>query len=300
MADDRKVWLNGELVPWESVTVPVLSHGLSRGSAIFEAFGTHQGPDGVYAFRMDEHMKRMEKSCRLLGMKTGSSSEEIMQGVADTVKANNMGRGLIKVMGYWSEEAIINLVLDSPLDIAIFAIPDNEDLGLDRGKPISACLSKWRKIHPETVPVEAKACSNYLHGYLVRRDAVTRGFDLGLTLGTDGFVAEGSIESIYLVKDGVLMTPPAGRILHSITRLSILEAAPVEGIPAVEKAVMADALYTADELFSCHSGIKVSPIDRFEDRRLDAPGPVTRKVSGLMDGILQFKDDRFAHWFQKL
>ena len=148
--------------------------------------------------------------------------------------------------------------------------------------------------------MEAKACSNYLNGYLVRRDAIERGFDLGLTLGTDGFVAEGSIESVYLVKDGRLMTPPGGRILHSITRLSILQAAPVIGIPTAEKAVMAEALYTADELFTCHSGIKVTPIYRFEDRNLDAPGPITAKVKALMDDIILFKDDRFKDWFQKL
>ena len=300
MTDERKVWLNGELIPWKNATVPILSHGLSRGSAIFEAFGVHEGPEGVAAFRMDEHMKRMERSCELLGMTSAYSSAEIMQAVAETVQANRMGRGLIKVMGFWGEEAIINLVLDSPLDIAIFAIPDSEDLGLDRAQPISACISKWRKIHPETVPVEAKACSNYLNGYLVRRDANSRGFDVGLTVGIDGFVAEGSIESVFLVKDGVLMTPPSGRILHSITRLSILQAAPKVGIPTIEKAVTKDALFDADELFTSHSGIKVSPIARFEDRTLDAPGPVSTQVLELMNNIIQFKDDRFKDWFQPL
>jgi len=300
MTDERKVWLNGELIPWKNATVPILSHGLSRGSAIFEAFGVHEGPDGVAAFRMDEHMKRMERSCELLGMTSAYSSAEIMQAVAETVQANKMGRGLIKVMGYWGEEAIINLVLDSPLDIAIFAIPDSEDLGLDRAQPISACISKWRKIHPETVPVQAKACSNYLNGYLVRRDANSRGYDLGLTVGTDGFVAEGSIESVFLVKDGVLMTPPSGRILNSITRLSILQAAPKADIPAIEKAVTKDALFDADELFTSHSGIKVSPIARFEDRTLDAPGPVSTQVIELVNNIIQFKDDRFKDWFQPL
>ena len=300
MADERKVWLNGELIPWKNATVPILSHGLSRGSAIFEAFGIHQGPEGVAAFRLDEHMKRMERSCELLGMTTAYSSEQIMQAVAETVKANKAGRALVKVMGFWGEEAIINLVLDTPLDIAIFVIPDSEDLGMDQAQPISACLSKWRKIHPETVPVQAKACSNYLNGYLIRRDANKRGYDLGLTVGTDGFVAEGSIESVFIVKDGVLMTPPAGRILNSITRLSILQAAPKAGIPTIEKAVTKEALFDADELFSSHSGIKVSPISRFEDRNLDAPGPVTRKVIELMDNIIQFKDDRFKDWFQPL
>ena len=300
MADERKVWRNGELIPWENATVPILSHGLSRGSAIFEAFGVHEGPEGVAAFRLDEHMKRMERSCELLGMTAAYSSAEIMQAVAETVQANKMGRGLVKVMGYWGEEAIINLVLDSPLDIAIFAIPDSEDLGLDRAQPISACISKWRKIHPETVPVEAKACSNYLNGYLIRRDANSRGFDVGLTVGTDGFVAEGSIESVFLVKDGVLMTPPSGRILHSITRLSILQAAPKAGIPTIEKAVTKEALFDADELFTSHSGIKVSPIARFEDKILDAPGPVSTQVIELINNIIQFKDDRFKDWFQPL
>ncbi len=300
MADERKVWRNGELIPWADATVPVLSHGLSRGSAIFEAFGVHEGPDGVYAFRMDEHMKRMERSCELLGMTRAYSSDQIMEAVAETVEANKAGRSLVKVMGYWGEEAIINLVLDTPLDIAIFVIPNDHELAMDQAEPISACLSKWRKIHPETVPVQAKACSNYLNGYLVRRDAVKRGFDLGLSLGTDGFVAEGSIESVFIVKDGVLMTPPSGRILHSITRYSILQAVPKAGIPTIEKAVTKEALFEADELFSSHSGVKVSPINRFEDRTLDAPGPVTQKVIELMDNIIQFKDDRFKDWFQKL
>jgi branched-chain amino acid aminotransferase len=300
MADERKVWRNGELIPWEKATVPILSHGLSRGSAIFEAFGVHEGPEGVAAFRLDEHMKRMERSCELLGMTTAYSSAEIMQAVAETVQANKMGRGLVKVMGYWGEEAIINLVLDTPLDIAIFAIPNNEDLGMDRVQPISACISKWRKIHPETVPVQAKACSNYLNGYLIRRDANSRGYDVGLSLSTDGFVAEGSIESAFLVKDGVLMTPPSGRILNSITRLSILQAAPKAGIPTIEKAVTKEALFDADELFTSHSGIKVSPIARFEDRTLDAPGPVSIKIIELMNNITQFKDDRFKEWFQPL
>ena len=150
------------------------------------------------------------------------------------------------------------------------------------------------------MPVEAKACSNYLNGYLARKDAIERGFDVGLLVGTDGFLAEGSIESVFLVKDGVLMTPPSGRILHSITRLSILQAAPVIGIPTVEKAVMPEALFSADEIFTSHSGIKLSPVSRFEDRTLEAPGPLSRQLLGLMDTIIHFKDNRFKDWFQPL
>jgi branched-chain amino acid aminotransferase len=119
-------------------------------------------------------------------------------------------------------------------------------------------------------------------------------------LDTDGFLAEGSIESVFIVKDGVLKTPPLGRILSSITRMSILEAVGKIGIPAQEGPISAEELSDADEVFTCHTGIKVEPIARLDNRELDAPGPVTRQVMQLMNDIIEFKDERFMDWFQPL
>lgn len=300
MSSKGNVWMNGKFVPWEEATVPLLSHGFSRGSAIFEVFGIHEGPGGVFAFRMDEHLKRLMNSARLLGMKMAYSTEEIINAVVETVKVNRMGRGLIKIMAYWGQEAIINLVLDSKLDLAIFAIPQSQELGLDKIRPISACLSRWRKIHPETVPVAAKSCSNYLNGYLARKDANDRGFDVAFLVGTDGFLAEGSIESVYMVKDGVLITPSLGRILSSITRKSILQAASQIGIHVSEGLILPEELFKADEIFTCHTGIKVSPVARFENRNFKTPGTVTKRIMEVMNSILDFSDDRFSHWFQIL
>lgn len=300
MNNDFKVWLNGNLIPWHEATVPLLSHGFSRASAIFDVFGVHVGPTGPAAFRMDEHLKRLMKSAQLLEMKMAYSAEEIVEAVKTVVRVNRIGRGIVKILAYWGEEAVIKLVPDSKLDLAIFTIPESGELVLDKPKPLSACLSKWRKIHPETVPVGAKACSNYLNGYLARRDANLRGFDIGIMLGTDGLLAEGSIESIFIVKDGVLKTPPLGRILSSITRMSILQAAPEIGIPVKETPISADELLAADEVFTAHTGIKVEPVNRLEDRELQAPGPITNQLMQLMDDIIQFKDDRFKNWFQHL
>jgi branched-chain amino acid aminotransferase len=300
MNSDSKVWLNGNLIPWSEATVPLLSHGFSRGSAFFEVFGVHVGPEGRMAFRMNQHLKRLMGSAELLEMKLAYSTEEIIAAVKSTVAANNLGRGLIKMLAYWGEEAIINLVLDVKLDLAIFAIPQSDDLKLDQASSISACVSKWRKIHPATVPVAAKACSNYLNGYLVRKDANNRGFDIGIALDTDGFLAEGSIESVFIVKDGVLKTPPLGRILSSITRMSILEAVAKIGIPAQEGPISAEELSEADEVFTCHTGIKVEPISRLEDRKFETPGPLTGQVMKLMNDIIEFKDERFMDWFQPL
>lgn len=297
---DTKVWINGRLMPREKATVPLLSHGFSRASAIFEVFGVHVGPKGPVAFRMDEHLKRLMKSAELLGMQLAFSAEKIVEAIKTIVRENGLGRGLVKILAYWSEEAVIQMVLDTPLDVAIFTIPDSPELGLDNAMPISACVSKWRKIHPETAPVGAKACAHYLNGYLARKDANSRGYNVGIMLGTDGFLAEGSIESVFIIKDGFLKTPPLGRVLSSITRMSILEAVPKIEIPVIEKSITADELYAADEIFTAHTGIKVAPVKLFEKRDLQAPGAVTRQVMELMDNILHFNDDRFVDWFQPL
>lgn len=300
MDKDLSVWLNGEMTPWKDATVPLLSHGFSRASAIFEVFGTHVGPRGTMAFRMDEHLKRLKNSAELLGMEINYSMEALTEAIKLTVKENGQKRGLVKILAYWGQEAVIKLVLDVPLDIAIFSIPESDELGLDRKEPITACISKWCKIHPRTVPAGAKACSNYLNGYLARKDAGNRGYDIGIMLGTDGFLAEGSIESIFIVKDGVLKTPPLGRVLASITRKSILEAVSQTGIPVQEAVISEKELLDADELFTAHTGIKVSPIHRLGDRDLEGPGPVTLKVMDLMDNIMTLEDKRFTGWFQKL
>jgi len=300
MNNDSKVWFNGELIPRRDATVPILSHGFSRGSAIFDVFGVYPGPQGLMAFRMDDHLKRLMKSAELLEMELPYSTGEIIEGVKATVKANRIGRGIIKILAFWGDEAITELVLDSRLDVAIFAIAEGDNLVMDKKQTLSACLSKWRKLHPETVPVGAKACANYLNGYLARKDAATRGFDIGILLGTDGFLAEGSTESVFIVKEGVLMTPPLGRVLSSITRLSILQAVPEIGQTVVERPIPADELLAADEMFTVHTGTKIEPVGRFEDRQLEAPGPVTQRVMHLMDDIMQLKDERFKGWFQPL
>jgi len=299
MFEHLKVWMNGEVVPWNNATVHIMSHGFSRASAMFDVFGIHPGPNGPVAFRMDKHLDRLFRSAKLLGTEMAYTKGEIVDAVKEMVRENNINRGLIKILAYYGEEAVISLVLDSKLDLAVCAIPEMEDLGLDQTKPIDICFARWRKIHPATVPVEAKACSNYLNGMLARKDAMSKGYDVGITLTTEGHVAEGSIESIFMVKDGILKTPPRGNILQSVTRMSILEAAPAVGIRTSEENIMPQELMAADEIFVCHTGIKVLPVKRIEDRLFDeAPGPVSSKLSQLMKDICEFRDDRFKDWLQ--
>ena len=298
--EETTVWINGRMVPWRKATVPILSHAFSRGSAFFDVFGVHVGPDGPMAFRMDKHLERFEKSAELLEMPLSFSTAQIVAAVKQVVAENRMGRGIVKIVAYWGEEAIINLVPDTPLDLAVFPIADSPELALDIATPITACLSRWRKLHPATVPVAAKACANYLNGYLARRDARRRGFDIGILLDTAGNLAEGSTEALFIVEQSALKVPPLGGVLPSITRLSVIEAAPHAGLEVREEAIGEERLRAADEMFCVHTGIKVHPVRRFEDRELAAPGPVTGKLMALMDDVIHFRDDRFAHWFQPL
>jgi branched-chain amino acid aminotransferase len=297
MVNERKAWYNGRLIPWEHATVHILSHGFSRGSAIFEVFGVHPTAQGPAAFRMDLHFRRLFNTARLLGMELAQSAEELRQAVRETVQANGIDHGFIKMMAFYGEEAFAVLVPQAKLDLSVFAIPAGPDLGMDTEKGVTACICKWRKLHPETVPVEAKSAANYLNGMLARQDALRRGFDLGIMLDTHGFVAEGSIESIFLVKDGVLRTPSLGCILPSVTRRSILEVARKEGIPVEEKSVRPEELLEADELFTSASPFKVLPIVRMADRILpQAPGPVSTRLNRLMEEICGGRDSRFRHW----
>ncbi len=301
MFENLKVWMNSKLVPWGGANVHLLSHGFSRASSIFDVFGIHPTPKGPYAFRMDKHLDRFYRSAELLGMEIKYDRESLKKAVAECVETNNIQRGLIKILGYYSEEAIISLVLDSKLDVAIFAMPESDELGLDKTEPLSICFANWRKIHPATVPVEAKACSNYLNGMLARKDAKQRGYDVGIFLTTDGYVAEGSIESIFMVKDGVLMTPKLGNILRSITRMSILELAPKLGIEVVEKDITPQELLFADEIFVSHTGIKVAPVKRIEDRNLSpVPGEVTKEIQRALSDICSLKDERFKDWMHSV
>lgn len=300
MSNKPKVWLNNKIINWDEAQVPILSHGFSRGSAVFEVFGTHAVPEGVAAFRMDAHLKRLERTIDLLGMELGFCTREIAKAVASLTAINKMGRGIVKIVAYWGEEAIINLVLNSKLDVAIFTIPASDELVLDNATPISACISKWKKPPADAIPVQAKACANYLSGYLVRKDANDRGFDLGFTMQSDGSLAEGSIEAVFIVKNGTLKTPPLDNILASVTRDSIINAVKKSGIELQECSIQIEDLYSADEIFTCHTGCKVTPIFRFEDRELATPGPVTTQVSKLMKTILASADSRFKDWFQVL
>jgi len=296
----RTVWRNGKMIPWEEATVHLMSHSLTRGSAIFEVLAVYPASGGPAAFRLPEHCDRLFRSAELLGMEIAQPKEEIIRAVVETAGANRISQGFVKIVGYYGEETFSISVSNPRLELAVFAI-STEEFRKHSTSAIKICLSRWRKLHPETVPVEAKVAANYLNGMLARQDAQRRGFDLGVMLDTHGFLAESSVESVFIVKQGVLMTPPLGLILSSISRRSILEVAPTAGIQVAERPIHRQEILEADELFTSSTSRRVMPASLIEDRVLkDAPGPVTRKLMTLMDAICSGKEKRFEHWLQPI
>ena len=300
MMEERIVYLNGKYVPWEKATVHIMSHSFGRGSAIFEVISLHATVSGPAIFRLKAHIERLFRSAELLDMELPLSEEEFYKAVAETVMRNNLKAGVIKIICYYPQASIEILPPQRKLAVSIFAFDAQKDFDriskpLDEG--VTAFISQWRKLDPQTVPIEAKASANYLNGMIARAEAKKNGFEYAILLDTQGFIAEGGTESVFVVKDNRLLTPSIGTVLKSITRMSILEATGATGIPCFEERIKPQLMLEADELFFANTPFKVLPIKQVNDRKLkQVPGPVTRQVADLMASIVDGRDSRFKEW----
>jgi branched-chain amino acid aminotransferase len=300
MLEDRTVYLNGEFIAWDRANVHIMCHSFGRGSAIFEVLSLHETTSGPAVFRLDEHINRLYRTAGLLDMELPLEKKDFYWAVLETVRQNRARQGFIKIICFYPQISFEILPPQEKLDVAVFVVDPKQDLGgldfpLEKGT--TACLSRWRKLDPETVPVEAKAAANYLNGMMARAEARKRGFDHAIMLDTQGFIAEGGTESIFLVKEGVLMTPGLGTVLQSISRKSLLEVAPILGLQTREGRIKPDLLFEAEEIFFSGTPAKALSVRRIEERALESvPGPVCRKLTDVMAEIVAGRDERFKNW----
>ncbi len=292
------VYRNGRFITWDKATVHIMSHSFSRGSAIFEVIGFHSNQAGRFVFRLDDHVRRLFRTAELLGMRLPGGREGIRDAVLETVRRNPGRKGYIKIVAYYPQVSFEVLPPKGKLDLSIFILPirGHEEEKLQQ-QGISACVSKWSRLDPRTVPIEAKAAGQYVNGMLARRDAQERGCGYAILLDTQGFVAEGSTESVFAVRNGCLMTACLGTVLDSITRKSLLELARAEGIATVEGRIPVSLLDEAEEIFFSSTPIKLLPVRRCGQRVLTGvPGTVTKRLMGCVEEILRGNDRRFASW----
>jgi branched-chain amino acid aminotransferase len=300
MIKDRIVYLNGEYIPWENATVHIMCHSFGRGSAIFEVISLHSTGSGPAIFRLEAHIDRLFRSAGLLDMELALSKEDFYEAVVETVKRNNLQKGYLKIICFYPEFSVEILPPQKQLSVSIFAIDAEQDLGkniIPFEEGTTLFLSSWRKLDPLTVPIEAKAAANYLNGMVARMEAQKNGFEYAVMLDTQGYIAEGGTESVFLVKDNKLMTAATGTVLKSISRMSILEAAKTAGVECFEGQLKPELLFEAEEIFLSCTPSKVLPVHKINDRQLEnAPGPLTSKIAEMLDGIASGDDERFKEW----
>ncbi len=300
MLEERWVYKNGSFVKWAEATVHMMSHSFARGSTIFEVISFYLTASGPAVFRLHEHIARLEKSAAYLDMELPAGHDALCQTVAESVRRNQLREGVVKMVGYYPQFALDIQPPQKRLDLAVFAIDPAHDLeGVEYSfeKGTTAGIARWRKLDPQTVPIEAKAAANYLNGMIARLDVQKRGLDDAVLLDTQGFIAEGATESVFLVKDGRLLTPSLGTVLDSITRRSILQVARYLGIETFEGRLRPELLFEADEIFFANTPFKVIPVRRVENREMPgAPGPMQRRLWDVLRKIAAGDEPSFSDW----
>jgi branched-chain amino acid aminotransferase len=284
-----RIWRNGELVPWEEATIHVMSHVVHYGSSVFEGVRCYETPQGGAIFRLREHMRRLLDSCRIYRIEMPHSLDALVQACVDTVAANDLRECYLRPvvvrtgeqMGVWSAGV--------PVETFIIAWKWGSYLGEEGVRNgVDVCVSSWRRAAPDTFPSLAKAGGNYLSSQLAKLEARADGYVEGVMLDTFGFVAEGSGENLFVVRDGVVYTSPmASGILSGITRDSVIRIAQDLGHEVREMQLPREMLYIADELFFSGTAAEITPI-RSVDRipvGQGRPGPITRAIQEQYLGI---------------
>jgi len=278
----RWVWMNGELVEFEKATVHVLSHALHYGSGVFEGIRCYDTPDGPAVFRLPEHIRRLENSCKIYRMPLRFSGEELAEAVCEIVRANGLGACYIRPIVYRGFGTLGVNPLRSPVDVAIGAWNWGKYLG-EQGEldGIDVCVSSWRRTAPDALPAVAKATGSYLNSQLIKVEALANGYTEGIALDDSGYVSEGSGENLFLVHNGTLVTPPTtSSLLPGITRDTVIALAHDLGLPVRQEPVSRGQLYICDELFLTGTAAEITPVRSVDKINVGPgkPGEITRRI----------------------
>jgi branched-chain amino acid aminotransferase len=278
-APPELLWFNGRLVPWASATVHVMTHALHYGSSVFEGMRCYDTPDGPALFRAREHVRRLRDSARVYRMTLPYDDAALLDACRAVVRDNGLTNAYLRPLAWRGVGALSVGAARHPVELMIAALPWGAYLGegaLEAG--VDAHVSSWTRPAPNTIPTGAKAGGNYLSGQLIAMEAERLGFAEGIALDTTGTISEGSGENVFLVRDGVLVTPPAASsILPGITRDTILTLAREHGYPVREERVPREALYGADEIFFTGTAAEVTPVRSIDGMTIGdgRRGPIT-------------------------
>jgi len=272
MRETEKIWMNGELVAWDDARIHVGTHGLHYGSGVFEGIRAYETPNGSAVFRLTDHLKRLDNSARLLGMDLPFSVEDLRLASHELIAVNGLPECYLRPIAFFGYGELGVSAVGNPVDIVIMSWPWGAYLGEDGlKKGIRAKISSWQRIGPNVIPHVAKATGVYLNSMLAVTEANRAGYDEAILLTAEGYVADGSGENVFIVKDGVIYTPDLSTsILPGITR---------------------------DEAFMCGTAAEVTPLREVDDVELGV-GPVTLELQAAYIDTVRGRSERWAQWLE--
>jgi len=296
---DGLIWFDGEMVPWREAQVHVLTHTLHYGMGVFEGVRAYKTDQGAAIFRLPEHTDRLFNSAKIMNMTIPFSKEEISAAQIASVRDNNLASAYIRPMCFYGSEGM-GLRADNLKVHAIVAAWEwGSYLGADNmEKGIRIKTSSFTRHHVNISMCKAKANGHYINSMLALQEAITDGYDEALLLDVEGFVAEGSGENIFIIKDGIIYTPDLTSALNGITRNTIMSLANDLGYEIVEKRITRDEVYIADEAFFSGTAAEVTPIRELDNRPIGSGsrGPITKQLQTLYFDIVHGRVEKYKHW----
>ena len=300
LAQGKYIWKNGEYVAWEDATTHILTHALHYGTAVFEGMRCYKTDEGSAVFRLIEHMERLERSASFIMMDLPYSVSDLVEATVELIRKNNLESCYVRPLAYRGYGSMGVNPRPAPVDVAIAVWPWDAYLGaeaLETG--IHAGISSWRQRSINSVPGAIKSSASYLNSGLAHMEALDHGYGEAILLNESGLVAEGSGENIFIVKRGILKTPPlSDGVLEGVTRDSIIQLARSFDIEVQECSLARTDLYGADEVFFTGSAAEVTPIAKIDYRTIGSGtrGPITEKLQTAFFDVVAGRIREFEPW----
>ncbi len=296
---DGWIWYDGKMVPWRDATTHVLTHTLHYGMGVFEGVRAYKTAQGTSIFRLKEHTDRLFNSAHIFGMKMPFNRETLMEAQKAAVRDNKLESGYLRPMAFYGSEAMGISAKTLSTHVIVAAWPWGTYLGkeaLENG--IRVKTSSFTRHHVNITMCRAKASSSYTNSILAHQEAAQDGYDEALLLDVDGYVAEGSGENIFIVKQGKLYTPDLTSCLEGITRDTIIQLAAEIGVPVIEKRITRDEVYCCDEAFFTGTAAEVTPIRELDRRTIGAGkrGPITTQLQAMFFDCVTGKAPKHQDW----
>jgi branched-chain amino acid aminotransferase len=300
MADrDGLIWYDGKLVPWREATTHVLTHSLHYGLAVFEGLRAYKTAKGTAIFRLKEHTERLFNSAHIYMMKLPYDRETLMEAQKEVVRANKLESCYVRPIAFYGSEKMGVSPKGAKVHIAIAAWPWGAYLGTEGlEKGIRVKTSSYARHHVNVSMCRAKYSGTYANSILANMEATEHGYDEGLLLDVDGFVAEGAGENLFMIKNGKIVEPELNSALIGITRDSVIQLAADVGYTISAKRITRDDLYIADEVFFTGTAAEVTPIREVDGRTVGSGkrGPLTEKIQSMFFDVVNGRSATYGHW----